>query len=480
MAQIKNNGGLRALYRGVAMSVGMIAFFSAQDLRSETLADALVGAYENSGLLDQNRALLRAADEDVATSIAALRPIISYSASIARDFGDGQTRTIAGVPTTNNLENTSATLGLSASLLLFDAGVTKLGADAAKETVLATRQQLISVEQSVLIRAVQAYLNVFAFREFVELRQNNLRLLTQELRAAQDRFEVGEVTRTDVAQAESSLADSRSGLATAQGDLIQAVEEYRNVVGRTPGELAPPPKLPQLDSNVENARAFAVQNHPDIRSAQHLVAVAELNILAAKAALNPTVSAFGSLSVSDDLSERSDSQSGSVGIELSGPIYRGGALSSAIRSAMASRDAQRGNLLEVRRTVSQNVGSAYAALTAQRASLQATEEQIRAARIAFEGVREEATLGARTTLDVLDAEQELLDAETSRISAQANLYVAAYSVLQSTGRLTATDLSLGVQIYDPNAYYDLVKDAPVPSSAQGKQLDRVLKSLQKN
>ncbi|MEP2427093.1 MAG: TolC family protein, partial [Tateyamaria sp.] len=135
--------------------------------------------------------------------------------------------------------------------------------------------------------------------------------------------------------------------------------------------------------------------------------------------------------------------------------------------------------IEVQRQVSQDVGSAYAGLAAQQASLRASEERIRAARIAFEGVREEATLGARTTLDVLDAEQELLDAETSRISTQANLYVAAYVVLQATGRLTARDLSLGVQQYDPAAYYDLVKDAPVSSSAQGKKLDRVLRALQK-
>lgn len=480
MGEMKKKIGLRSLYQGVAMSVGMIAVFAGQDLRSETLADALIGAYETSGLLEQNRALLRAADEDVATAIAALRPIISYTASIGRDFGDRDSRTATGLPTTTNLENTTATVGLSASLLLFDNGATKLGAEAAKETVLATRQQLISIEQDVLIRGVEAYLNVFAFREFVELRQNNLRLLTQELRAAQDRFEVGEVTRTDVAQAESSLADSRSGLATAQGDLIQAAEEYRSVIGRTPGDLAPPPSLPQLDSNVENARAFAVQNHPDLRAAQHLVAVAELNIMRSKAALSPTISAIGSLSLSEDLGSIADSESGTVGVELTGPIYNGGALSSGIRSSMATRDAQRGSLLDTRKRISQNVGSAYAALSAQRASLQATEERIRAARIAFDGVREEATLGARTTLDVLDAEQELLDAETSRISAQANLYIAAYSVLQSTGRLTAKDLSLGVQLYDPNAYYDLVKDAPIPSSAQGQQLDRVLRALQKN
>jgi outer membrane protein len=447
---------------------------------SETLADALVGAYTTSGLLEQNRALLRAADEDVATAAAALRPIISYTADVTRNFGDSQgVNVLSGLGTTNNLEQTVLSTGLVGELLLYDGGASVLAREAAKETVLATRQQLISIEQSVLLRAVQAYLNVVAAREVVSLRQNNLRLLQQELQAAQDRFDVGEVTRTDVAQAEASLAQARSGLATAQGELLQANEEYRNVVGRAPGALNPLPRLPQINRSVDDARAFAVRTHPDLRAAQHQVAAAELNIDRAEASLNPRVTANARLGVSDSTRGNDFTRSGSVGIQLSGPIYQGGALSSSIRRAMATRDAQRGNLLEVRRTVSQNVGNAYAALSSQRASLDASEERIRAARIAFEGVREEASLGARTTLDVLDAEQELLDAETSRIAAEANVYIAAYAVLQSVGRLTAQELALNVQIYDPAAYYNLVKDAPVPSSRQGQQLDQVLRSLQK-
>jgi outer membrane protein len=447
---------------------------------SETLADALVGAYNNSGLLEQNRALLRAADEDVATAAAALRPIISYTADVTRNFGDAQSRNVlTGIGTTNNLEQTVLSTGLVGELLLYDGGSSVLAREAAKETVLATRQQLISLEQSVLLRAVQAYLTVVATREAVSLRQNNLRLLQQELQAAQDRFDVGEVTRTDVAQAESSLAEARSGLATAQGNLLQANEEYRNVVGRTPGALNPLPQLPQINRSLEDARAFAVRTHPDLRAAQHQVAAAELNIDRAEAALNPRITANAGLGISDSTSGNDFTRSGSIGIQLGGPIYQGGALSSGIRRAMATRDAQRGNLLEVQKTVSQNVGNAYAALSSQRASLEASEERIRAARIAFEGVREEAALGARTTLDVLDAEQELLDAETSRISAEANLYIAAYAVLQSVGRLTAQELNLNVQIYDPAAYYNLVKDAPVPSSRQGQQLDQVLRSLQR-
>ena len=475
MSAVLKAGALQGIARKTLFVLGVTITFGLGPAHAETLADALAGAYQNSGLIDQNRAVLRAADEDVATAASALKPVLEYSASISQDFGDQ--RTVLGK---SSIDNAQADAALVASLLLYDGGASRLNTEAAKETVLATRQQLVSIEQQVLIRAVSAYMTVYALRDLVELQENSLRLLQEELRAAEDRFEVGEVTRTDVAQAESSVAFAQSELATAQGDLLQAVEEYVNVVGRQPGPLAPPPNLPQFNANVETARAGALQSHPDILGAQHRVAAAEINILRAEATLNPTVSAFGSLGLNEDLGSSNYSNVGRFGVELRGPIYQGGAISSGIRRAIAFRDQELGSLYEVRKQVSQDVGSAYAALAARRASLVASEERIRAAGIAFRGVREEASLGARTTLDVLEAEQDLLDAETARLSDEANLYVAAYAVLQATGRLTAQDLNLGVQIYDPAAYYNLVKDAPTARSEQGRQLDRVLRSLQKN
>jgi outer membrane protein len=469
----------RRLGRRAAFGLSFAAGLFVSAVQAETLADALVGAYNNSGLLDQNRALLRAADEDVAVAAAALKPILDYSASVTQDFGERRS-VLAGRRVNSNIDQSQFDAALIASLLLYDGGAARLNREAAKETVLATRQQLISVEQQVLLRAVTAYMTVYALRDSVELRENSLRLLQEELRAAEDRFEVGEVTRTDVAQAEASVAQARSDLATAQGDLQQAIEEYVNVVGRRPGPLAPPPTLPSFDANSENARARALQGHPDILGAQHRVAAAELNILRAEAALNPTISAIGSLGITEELGSSNYSNVGRIGVELRGPIYQGGALSSGIRRAISLRDFELGDLHEVRKQISQDVGSAYAALAARRASLVASEERIRAAEIAFRGVREEATLGARTTLDVLDAEQDLLDAETARLADEANLYVAAYAVLQATGRLTAQDLRLNVPIYDPIAYYNLAKDAPTAQSEQGRQLDRILRSLQKN
>ena len=470
-------GAVQAMRMGCLATVAIVvAGFSAPAARADSFADALVSAYNHSGLLEQNRALLRAADEDVAAAGASLEPVLRWTASMTQQVGRGQSSLTLGVRNSDSLQLSGS---LIVEKLLFDFGATAYGIDVTKETVLATRQALISVEQQVLQRGVQAYMGVIEANEFVALRQNNLRLLTQELRAARNRFEVGEVTRTDVALAEAQLAQARSGLATAQGNLAIAVEEYRNVIGRKPGRLAAPPRLPKLDGNVDNAKGLAVRRHPDLRSVQHQVAAADLAIKRAEAQKRPTVSAQGVLSMSNNLDSSNFSTGASIGLNASGTLYAGGARSSAVRRAQAQRDAQRGNLHVVRHNVQQNVGVAYAQLSSARASLEASERQIRAARIAFRGVREEATLGARTTLDVLDAEQALLDAEATRISAQSQVYVATYLVLSTTGQLTARDLRLPVQQYDVTEYYNLVKESPTSQSKQGAQLDRVLKRLQK-
>ncbi|QFT93835.1 Outer membrane efflux protein BepC precursor [Roseovarius sp. THAF9] len=458
------------------MAAGLVALASTAALpggaKSETLGEALAWAYEYSGLLEQNRALLRAADEDVAQAVAGLRPIINWTADITRDFGKARS---------NNLINTNRDVtfstGVTLELLLFDFGQTRFQIDAAKETVLATRESLRSIEQQVLLRAVAAFYDVQRNRQFVALRQNNLRLLRQELRAARDRFEVGEVTRTDVAQAEARVASTQGELAQAQGNLAQAIEEYIAVVGREPGTLQSPRQLPNLSGGAETSKNIAVRNHPDILEAQRRVAAADLTILAADAAMKPRFTAQGSLGISEELDSSDYGRSGSFGLNMRAPIYQGGLLSSAKRQAQAQRDAARGNLHVVRRAVVQDVGNAFAILQSARVVREASREQVRAAQVAFRGVREEATLGARTTLDVLNAEQELLDARSTLISADVDVAIAAYQVLSAIGQLTAKDLNLNVQTYDPAAYYNLVKDAPVPLSRQGQQLDRVLKSL---
>lgn len=466
----------RTKFMAVAVVLGLVA--GGTMARADTLADAMIGAYNTSGLIEQNRAVLRAADEDVAQAVAALRPVISWSADATRQFGTSRSATTNNtiVPTVSN----SVSASLTGELTLYDNGQNRLAIEAAKEAVLGTRQQLINIEQQVLLSAVEAFLEVGRAIENVALRENNVRLITQELRAAQERFEVGEVTRTDTSLAEARLAAARSQLAAAQGALIIAREEYLAVVGRLPNQLQPVGRLPTIPDSVDTAKAIAVREHPQVKSVQHQVAAAELNILRAEAAMKPSVRLAGRLTVTEGIDTERFSRGGSIGLEAGGPIYQGGRLTSLVRQSMANRDSARGQLHQVIDQVTQNVGNAYAQLSIATASLDATDRQVRAATVAFRGVREEAALGARTTLDVLDAEQELLDARSASISAEVDQSIAAYRVLSTLGRLTATSLRLNVQQYDPINYYNLVKDSPIQKSKQGQQLDRVLKSLGKN
>lgn len=464
----------RALAGG-AVSVALI-FGGGAAARAESLAEALAGAYTHSGLIEQNRAVLRAADEDVAQAISELRPVVSWSGNVTRSFGRSSSQS-TGFTTVHSASNTAA-IELLAEITLYDGGANRLGVEAAKESVLATRAELLSVEQEVLFRAVQAFMNIRRTTEIVAISQNNVRVITKELRAARDRFEVGDVTRTDVALAEARLAAAQSNLAAAEGQYHSAVEEFRAAVGRKPGALVAPSRHPRLPGNVEQAKAAAVRQHPDMIRIQHLVTANELGIAIAEAAMKPTVSLRGTAGLSGDFDTSAYSNSGSISLRAGGPIYQGGRLSSLVRQAMARRDEARGLLHVTRHGIQQNVGNAYVQLSVARASRAASEAQVRAATVAFRGVREEATLGTRTTLDVLDAEQELLDARANLISAQVDESIASYAVLASLGELTAEALQLDVPKYDPSEYYNLVKSAPARSK-QGDKLDRVLRALGK-
>ncbi|KAF0676778.1 TolC family outer membrane protein [Profundibacterium mesophilum] len=426
-----------------------------------SLADTLVTAYRHSGLLEQNRATLRAADEDVAQAISTLRPVIGYTGDV----------TYANV--LNDRRDLTATLGLNADLLLYDGGASRLAIDATKETVLITREQLLQIEQQVLFDAVLAHLDMRRAMAFLDLAQNNVRLIDRQLSAARDRFEVGEITRTDVSIAESRLASARSSLASARGDLAAAEASYREAVGVAPSDIREPQSTPRIADSLDAALAIARRNHPAIRQSQRQVTVAEINVARAEAGLRPRLSARAGVSVNQDFDDAS-----SIGVQLSGPVYSGGQIRSLIRQAAARRDAARSNLHVVRHQVDANLRTVWSQYQVAIASLAATREQINAATVAFRGVQEEATLGARTTLDVLNAEQELLDARASAIASEINRTQSVYALLSASGLLTVDHLDLGIVTYDPAAYYNAVKSAPrTRPSAQGKQLDDLLKSI---
>lgn len=446
------------------------AFFAPVMAVADTLADSMTFAYRNSGVIEQNRALLRAADEDVAMAVAALRPILSWSATAGYRYTES-TATIAGQSRRVSQEIAAMNVELTASLTLYDFGRGQLAIAAAKEQVLATRQTLLSVEQDILLRAVQAHMGVIRAQDILALRQSNQRLITRELRAAEDRFDLGEITRTDVDFAKARLASAQAQLAAAEGDLVAASEAYRAVTGRAPSRLTTPAPA-QVTRNSDTARDYALRHHPQAVGQRHSVAAAELNIKRAEAASKPTVQLQGKMGLDHDLN-----YSDQIGISIGGPIYQGGALASQVRQAMARRDAARAGLHQVSAGLSQQVGNAYAQLAVTGQMIESAGRQVRAARAAYRGLQEEANLGTRTTLDVLSSEQSLLDAQVGEVSARIDRVLASYNVLASMGVLTAKHLDLPVQIYDPNTYYSLAEQAPRRSSEQGQALDRILRSI---
>lgn len=509
----------------IAVALCISAGFAGTQARSETLADALVAAYGNSNLLEQNRALLRVADEDVPQALGGLRPVLAFVASASHRYQDPpETRIFfeerkyeneeecifidpdedEGVCTVIIVREKPITnerrIGLTLDLVLLDSGRTRHAAEAARETVLATREALRQVEQRVLLQAVAAYMDVIRSAEFESLHERNVQLIERELRAAEDRFDVGAVTRTDVALAEARLARAQARLTAAQGDLKTARESYRTAIGHYPGNLVRPSSPPRTPvATEEEAKDVAQRSHPLILQARNEAAAAEALVKRAKATMKPTLTARAALTHvqelqphSDDRGETSedhsleylfrkayitrDEKTASLNLEI--PIYSGGRRSSALREAIARRDAARSALLQNALNVGESVGRSWSNIRVADARIVAGERQVEAALSAFEGVREETALGSRTTLDVLDAEQDLLNANAALIEAETQRHVGAYSLMASMGLMTAEHLNLGIATYDPAAYYDAVRRGTLRKvSPDGEKLEYVLMRL---
>lgn len=452
----------------VAGAVAMAMAVSASAASAETLADALVQAYRSSPLLEQQRLLLQVQDDDVAVAVSALRPTVNGSFSYDKTY----VSTDLGNATTTN-----SALGLVLDYTLIDGGQRSFRIGAAKEGVLAARYRLLQSEQEVLLNAVGAYLNLRLALLTVDVRESNARLLGEQLRAARDRFEVGEVTRTDVAIAEARLASARSLLAAARGTVDIQREAYRLAIGVLPtGVLASPPAAPDLPPTADRAQALALQVHPLITAGQHDIAGLKLLADAAEADRLPSIGLQGRVNYA-----RPDTTQAQVGIQGTVPIYNGGRLSALNRQAITRAAAAQSDLNQTARSITDGVGRAYALLAIAQAQIVATREGVRSSRLAFEGFQEEALLGARTTLDVLDAEQELLDARVAQLEAETDAQLAGYQVLAAVGLLTTDHLGLSVQRYDPTDYYRSVSNAPyVSPSERGSRLDNVLRRFNRN
>jgi len=426
---------------------------------SDTLVDALVAAYNTNPTILAERARLRATDENVAQAVSGWRPTISAQAR----YGSETTRRAAGLGQLFGTQNTTnpKTGSMVLSQPIFQGFRTLNQTRQAKAEVRAGRELLLSTEQQILLDAATAYIDVVQNQAVLELTQNNVRVLQRELEAAQDRFEVGEITRTDVAQAEARLSGAKSNLTAAEAELTSSREIYRRVVGHMPGTLSVPEMLPQLPPTEEEAAAVALANNPELMGAIEAEQASQYAVKVAKGALLPSVEFEASADHAEDQSIMGDQTSGYSFVgQIVVPIYQAGAEYSRIRQVKELNNADRMRIAEVRRLVVENVAVAWERLRASRDVIKSSREQVRANEIAFEGVQQEAQVGSRTTLDVLNAEQELLDSRVVLVRARRDEFVATYALLAAIGRMTAANLALPVDTYDPTRNYKRVKYKP--------------------
>ncbi|QYU67338.1 TolC family outer membrane protein [Leptolyngbya sp. 15MV] len=347
----------------------------------------------------------------------------------------------------------------SVSQPLYRGGRTVASTRRAENQVLAQRARLFATEQQVLAETVNAYVAVIRDQEEVRLNTNNEQVLTRQLQATNERFRVGEITRTDVAQAESRLAGARAQRADAEGRLQSSRATFARLVGQAPQRLTPPQPLRAPVANARAAGEMAAQNNPNVVAALFDEAAARDFIDVQFAALLPTVSLNAAATRNDNQATDGLRQNtNAVTANLTVPLYQGGAEHSAVRQARQSAQQARQVVEDQRRAATQQATQAFETLMAARAQVESVRAQIRAAEIALDGVQREAIVGSRTTLDVLNAEQELLNARVSLVRALANVITASHNVASAVGRLTARDLNLPVQLYDMEAYYREVRN----------------------
>jgi outer membrane protein len=438
-----------------ALLMASAAVVGLRPAAAQTLPEALALAYANNPTLQAARAQLRAVDENVPQALAGWRPTVQVagSAGQATSYGSAQGRSI---PRSNREPVT--TQG-SVSQPLYRGGRTVASTSRAENQVLAQRARLLATEQQVLLDAVNAYVAVIRDQEEVRLNTNNEQVLMRQLQATNERFRVGEITRTDVAQAESRLAGARASRSDSEGRLQNSRAIFTRVVGQSPQRLTPPQPLRQPVANARDAGALAAQNNPGVVAALFDEAASRDLIDVQFSNLLPQISLNGSIFRNDNVTTDDTRVNGSqVTANLTVPIFQGGAEHALVRQARQSAQQARMVVEDQRRTAIQQATQAFENLTALRAQADANRAQIRAAEIALDGVQREAVVGSRTTLDVLNAEQELLNARVALVRALANVITASHNLAAAVGRLTARDMNLQVQIYDMEAYYREVRN----------------------
>jgi len=422
---------------------------------AQTLNEALVKAYETNPDLLAFRARLRATDENVAQAVSGWRP----SVTVEMDVGKRHTDSNGSSSSSGSQNRTPRSGSFTVEQNLYQGGKTSAQISRSENQVQADRARLFETEQSVILQAGTSYMDVVRDQAVLKLNINNEKVLKRQLEAARDRFRVGEVTRTDVAQAESRLARATADRIRAEGDLISSRAQYRNVVGDAPGTLKPSKPLGGLPASEDEAVSFARNSAPAVFAAKFDERAARDNIRINTADFLPTLDLEGALSRSDEASSTSSrTESAIIELQLTVPLYQAGGVSSRVRSAKQVAAQRRREFDAVVRGAVERATRAWEALQTARAQIKSFAAEVRAATIALEGVQQEASVGSRTILDVLDAEQELRDARVSLVRAERDEVVATFDLRAAIGQLTAKSLALPVETYDFEANYRAVRN----------------------
>lgn len=446
------------LFTGAAVSVLLLALAGPAPALAETIDGALVRAYQNNPQLNAQRAQVRSTDENVPQALSGYRPRVSLTASGGYQYSDFQSQR-GGAPTSG--PGIPRSVGLTASQTLYNGNQTANRTRAAESQVSGAREALRSLDQSVLLSAATTYMDYLRDAATLEVQRSNVRVLEQTLKQTRDRFNVGEVTRTDVAQSEAQLAAGRTQALTAEANLTTTRANFRRIIGNEPANLAPGSPVDRfLPPTLAAAIELSLIEHPNVTAAMFGIDVNFLQVKVAEGALLPTVTLQASATQAYEQSLiQYRSFNASALAQISVPIYQGGSEYSLIRQSKENLAQQRLNLETTRDQTRATVVQWWGSLQATKAQVQSAQAQVAASEIALNGVREEAKAGQRTTLDVLNAQQALVNARVALVTAQHDRVVASYNVLAAVGRLSPQVLGLATTTYDASVHYHQVRDS---------------------
>ncbi|MGY3233378.1 outer membrane protein [Bradyrhizobium sp. USDA 4472] len=453
------------LFTGAAVSVLLTALAGPAPALADTIEAALVRAYQNNPQLNAQRAQVRSTDENVPQALSGYRPKVAVTASAGVQYTDTNT-TAGGSPTAivrteTHGTNAPRSVGVTATQNLYNGNQTANRTRAAESQVSGAREALRVLEQTVLLQAATVYMDYLRDAATLEVQRSNVRVLEQTLKQTRDRFNVGEVTRTDVAQSEAQLAAGNTQALTAESNLTTTRSNFRRIIGNEPSNLAPGSPVDRyLPGSLAAAVSLSLIENPNVTAGMYGIDVNYLQVKINEGALLPTINFQVAATQSYEQTMSIFRSFGASAVaSINAPIYQGGAEYSLIRQSKENLAQQRLNLETTRDQTRANVVTAWGQLQAGKAQVQSAQAQVTASEIALNGVREEAKAGQRTTLDVLNAQQALVNARVALVTAQHDRVVASYSVLSAVGRLAPQVLGLNTTVYDPSVHYQQVRDS---------------------